>query len=536
SPAAALAAASLSRVRAVSRQRYFNWVADVGRQAALALEYAHQTGIIHRDVKPANLLLDERGHVWVTDFGLAQMTSDGSLTVTGEMVGTLRYASPEQTRARPGVTDQRSDVYSLGATLYELLTLQPLFHARDRNDLLLQIGNDEPLPPRAHDASIPMELETIVLKALSKDPAERYTTAQDFADDLRCFLENRPIQARRPTIWERLRKWGRRHPALVVAGAVSLLLVSAISVISAALIRAEQQRTLREQRRAEEALARAKQRAEIAEARFQLARRSVDELIFVSEEELNDRANLPALRRRLLMSALAYYQELINQHHDDPRTQAELLQTRRHVEKILSDLVVLRSASQFYLLAQKSVLDDLNVRGKQRAKVAELTARFAKQWADAREDISRVPPAERSRLALERARKNDADVNAVLSPAQQERLRQIALQLEGPSAFYQPEVIAALRLTHEQRERIRTVHEETSFEWFKTIREIKEAGIPLPTLDPGVRPVTKRILAELTEEQRQRWAELIGRPFTGRLTQFGGPLGPFAQNRPGISP
>src|SRR5262249_57278286 len=117
------------------RRRYYDWVAAQGRQAALALEHAHAVGVVHRDVKPANLLLDPQGHLWVTDFGLAQMAGDAGLTATGELLGTLRYASPEQVLARRGVVDHRSDIYSLGATLYELLTLRPLFDGQDRNEL-----------------------------------------------------------------------------------------------------------------------------------------------------------------------------------------------------------------------------------------------------------------------------------------------------------------------------------------------------------------------------------------------------------------
>ena len=124
-------------------------MAGLGRQAALALEHAHQAGIVHRDVKPGNLLLDLRGQLWVTDFGLAQVTGDAGLTITGEMLGTLRYASPEQVLARRGIVDHRSDVYSLGATLYELLTLRPPFEGRDRNALIRQIADDEPAPPRS---------------------------------------------------------------------------------------------------------------------------------------------------------------------------------------------------------------------------------------------------------------------------------------------------------------------------------------------------------------------------------------------------
>ena len=167
---ATLAATTISRERSSDRRRYFDRVAGLGRQAALALEHAHQAGIVHRDVKPGNLLLDLRGQLWVTDFGLAQVTGDAGLTITGELLGTLRYASPEQVLARRGIVDHRSDVYSLGATLYELLTLRPPFEGRDRNALIRQIAEDDPAPPCDLDRAVPRELETIVLKALRQGP------------------------------------------------------------------------------------------------------------------------------------------------------------------------------------------------------------------------------------------------------------------------------------------------------------------------------------------------------------------------------
>jgi serine/threonine protein kinase len=236
-------------------------VANLGRQAALALEHAHSVGIVHRDIKPANLLLDPHGLLWITDFGLAQMAGDAGVTLTGEMLGTLRYASPEQALARRGVVDHRSDVYSLGATLYELLTLRPLFASPDRKELLRQIADEEPRPPRSLESAVPRELETVVLKALRKEPSERYSTARELADDLERFLDNRPILARRPTTMERLWKSARRHPSLVSAGLLALLLLLGASLVSMVLISNEQARTSAEQQKAEEAYRRERQRA-----------------------------------------------------------------------------------------------------------------------------------------------------------------------------------------------------------------------------------------------------------------------------------
>jgi Flp pilus assembly protein TadD len=208
-------------------------VAGLGIQAAEALEHAHQLGVVHRDVKPANLLVDGRGHLWVTDFGLAQVQSQAGLTLTGDLVGTLRYMSPEQALGRRELVDHRSDIYSLGVTLYELLALEPAVPGSDRQELLRRIASEEPRPPRRLNKAIPAELETIVLKALAKSPAERYATAQEMADDLERFLRDEPIRARRPTLVQRARKWSRRHRPVVRTAVASLVLMAAVLVGSA---------------------------------------------------------------------------------------------------------------------------------------------------------------------------------------------------------------------------------------------------------------------------------------------------------------
>src|SRR5262249_41150629 len=142
-------------------------------QAARALDHAHQVGIVHRDVKPGNLLVDGVGRLWVTDFGLAQLPSDSELTQTGDLIGTLRYMSPEQTQAKRGLVDHRSDIYALGLTLYELLPLKQASPENNRLRLLEQINTEEPVRPRQHDGRIPRDLETVVLKAISKEPPQR---------------------------------------------------------------------------------------------------------------------------------------------------------------------------------------------------------------------------------------------------------------------------------------------------------------------------------------------------------------------------
>jgi tetratricopeptide (TPR) repeat protein len=233
---------------------FFRTVARLGIQAAEALEHAHQMGVVHRDIKPSNLMVEstlpspaggrgaggegaggEAPRLWITDFGLARIQtpspfggegrSEGaSLTMSGDLLGTLRYMSPEQLRAEHGVLDHRTDVYSLGLTLYELLTLRPAFSGDDRQKLIRQITEDDPPPPRQLNQSIPKDLETIILKATAKEPEARYATAQELANDLRRFLEDKPVHARRPSLAARAAKWSRRHRSLVWTAAAVLLL------------------------------------------------------------------------------------------------------------------------------------------------------------------------------------------------------------------------------------------------------------------------------------------------------------------------
>jgi serine/threonine protein kinase/serine phosphatase RsbU (regulator of sigma subunit) len=191
-----------SSARSPEAPGFFRAVAQLGLQAAEALEHAHQLGIVHRDIKPGNLLVEgepgvstPRARLWVTDFGLAYCRSQAGLTMTGGLAGTLRYMSPEQALALPVPIDHRTDIYSLGVTLYELLTLEPVFPGRDRQELLRQIAFEEPRPPWRLNPAIPTELETIILKAMEKNPADRYATAQDVADDLERFLKEEPIRA-----------------------------------------------------------------------------------------------------------------------------------------------------------------------------------------------------------------------------------------------------------------------------------------------------------------------------------------------------
>lgn len=230
---------------------YWQGIATIGLQAAEALAYAHAQGTLHRDIKPANLLLDRHGVVWVTDFGLAKAVEQDPLSETGDVVGTLRYMAPERFS---GKVDARSDIYGLGLTLYELLVLRPAYEGTDRSRLLRSITQVEPVEPRKLEPRVPRDLETIILKAVARDPSHRYASAADLAVDLQRFLEDRPILARRTSAAQRVWRWARRNPATasLATTALSLLvLLAAVTTAGFFTMKSAMEGELRERKRAE---------------------------------------------------------------------------------------------------------------------------------------------------------------------------------------------------------------------------------------------------------------------------------------------
>ena len=217
-----------------------------------ALQHAHEHGVIHRDVKPSNLLLAQDGRLLIGDFGLARLAQQPSLTRTGEAVGSPAYMSPEQIASRGGAAvDHRTDVYSLGATLYELLTGRPPFVADSREQLLASIQHDEPMAPRLQRPDLPRDLETLCLKTLEKQPRHRYATAAELAADLRRFANGEPIAARGPTLATRLgrgvqRRMVARPRATLIAIAAVLLLIAIVDVVGVrqSSMRAQQQQAI----------------------------------------------------------------------------------------------------------------------------------------------------------------------------------------------------------------------------------------------------------------------------------------------------
>jgi WD40 repeat protein/serine/threonine protein kinase len=298
---------------------YWAAVARVGAQVADALAYAHAQGIVHRDIKPSNLLLDLGGTVWVTDFGLAKASDADDLTRTGDVVGTLRYMAPERF---DGLGDHRADLYALGLTLYELLTLRPAFLADTRPKLVELVLTAAPPAPRRVRPAIPRDLETVVLKAIARDPARRYQSAADLADDLQRYLEDRPIRARRASSAEQAWRWCRRNPALGgLLAAVLLVFAGGAAVASFFAVRADREAGRATQNEAE-AVRKARDAAtaadEAARERDEARRRLVR--LYVNSGVRYQDAGDPA-------AALLWFQRAWEQDHDptaDPSYRARV--------------------------------------------------------------------------------------------------------------------------------------------------------------------------------------------------------------------
>ncbi|HBE71310.1 MAG TPA: hypothetical protein DDW52_24450 [Planctomycetaceae bacterium] len=291
---------------------YTKSVARIGVEIADALAYAHAREIIHRDVKPSNLILDQQGTVWLTDFGLAK-TVDSDLTATGDVLGTIRYLAPEGFK---GKADQQSDIYALGVTLFEMLTLRSPFDASNRAQLMQQIVDREPKRPRDIDERIPIDLETILLKAIDKNPAKRYASAGELAADLRRFMADQPVLARRASWAEQTLRWMRRNVALTAA---MLSMVFTIAVLVAATVA-----ILGQKEESDQNFERAERQKELAEENFQLAYAAVNQFYDkVTNETLLEEPGMEGLRKSLLSEAGDFYKDLARRRANNSELQAD---------------------------------------------------------------------------------------------------------------------------------------------------------------------------------------------------------------------
>ena len=289
----------------------------------------------------------------MTDFGLARIEADAGMTMTGDIIGTLRYMAPEQALAKRVVVDHRSDIYSLGATLYELLTLQPAFTGDDRQTLLHQIAFEEPRKLREISPRIPTDLETIVLKAIEKNPTDRYATSQQLADDLRRFLDHKTITARRPNLRQRFTKWSRRNRPVVVSAGIS----AAAIIVASMTILVLSNTQIRKESAAKEIALKEK------EAALTMARKAVDQmLVRIADGQLKDVPAAVPVRQAVLEDALRFYDGF----NDEEMPDKSLRKDRASVVVIISGIQrdlgrhqdALRSGDQAIQLLQELVAEE----------------------------------------------------------------------------------------------------------------------------------------------------------------------------------
>jgi serine/threonine-protein kinase len=289
-----------------SFQSNFRAVASLVAEAAEAVHHAHMRGILHRDLKPANILIDTDGHPHVTDFGLAKrIHEDFGMTASGAILGTPAYMSPEQAAGRRGTITTATDVYGLGAVLYALLTGMAPFGGDSLADTLQAVKERPPESPRSVSKQVPRDLETICLKCLAKDPRRRYTSAQALADDLRSWLEARPISARRVSSAERMWLWCKRQPVVAgLAAAVALVVVGGLAAIFA--LQAQSNRVLQAAlKRESAALEDAKAQSAQAEEAIATFYRGITQDVILRRPELTQ------LRHLLLGTALSFYERRV---------------------------------------------------------------------------------------------------------------------------------------------------------------------------------------------------------------------------------
>ncbi len=312
-------------------------------KVADAIEYAHSRGVIHRDLKPGNILLGPNGNPRVTDFGLAKkVAGDSGLTASGQIMGTPSFMPPEQAGGNRGDVGPAADVYSLGATLYAMVTGRPPFQAATAMDTVIQVVGNEPVAPRRLNAGIPRDLETIVLKCLEKEPAKRYESAAALAGDLRRFLSGEPILARPVGPAERAWRWSKRNRLVAsLLTIVAILTAAGTTTITVLWLRAESSRreALAATERTKQALKDEMAASARAEASAATARRAVnDYLDKITDSPQLHRPGLIGLRRDLLTQALTYYENFLRDSATDPSLHAEAAAAQNRAAMIQTEL------------------------------------------------------------------------------------------------------------------------------------------------------------------------------------------------------
>ena len=407
---------------------------------------------------------------------------------------------------------------------------------KNREELLRQITFEEPVHPRRLNSAIPADLETIVLKAMAKEPQERYLAAQELADDLRRFLDNRPILAKRPSILEHAAKWSRRHKHVVYSAVVLLLMAVVGLTLSNVLIAAAYD-------------AEAEQRA-LAEKNFQQAREMLDFFMQFSEIELAARPDTEDLRRRLLEAGHDYYGDFIKQNRNNRPLQEELAASQAQVARILNEigsepdafaaferafafqeqlvrdyprshefrnmlysiyreLVVEPGERRLKRVLNQAVQKDLQVAKTQAAGILQLDLQAKRR--DSRDDFDEfktMSRAERKQEFERRSQQTNESLTRILTSQQVKRLEQISVQLQRSRAFTSSEVVVKLGITNEQNAEIRNMRDEVR----RSMRRYYRSG-DRQKASEGYRKLTDRILDVLSPEQREKWNGLRGKPF-----------------------
>ena len=307
-------------------------------QVADALHHAHRRGVIHRDVKPSNIMLTPGGRVVLLDFGVSSSEGSAPITATFARLGTIAYMSPEQLEGEIEHVDERSDVYSLGATLYEMLTLQSAFRRATTEATARAVREGDVMPLRVRDRRISWEAEVVCLCAIDPDPDRRYATAADFRSDIEAALDRRPPMAKRSGLALRVRRWCQRHPARAVGIAAAFLFVVVGPIVFAVrekVARARVEDALREVSRQRR---HAEDQRKKADDNLEQALAALDFMADLGDRRLTGFASLAPVRRELLEGVARFHQGLLDARRDDPTAQEDVVDARRRIGSLLRAL------------------------------------------------------------------------------------------------------------------------------------------------------------------------------------------------------
>lgn len=343
---------------------YYRSLAKEMAKVADALHAAHAMGIIHRDIKPSNLLMDSTGHIWITDFGLAHVEDGLNLTYSGDIIGTFQYMSPEQASGKRERVDFRSDIYSLGATLYELFTGYAPFSGMDRAVILQRIQTAEPLRPITYNRELPRDLETIIRRAMRPDRADRYQSASSVAEDLIRFSNGQPIDANAVSFGEQAKNWARlRSGRIAVALLIALFGITVLGIVNVRIELEKQQKA---------------SALRTSDLNYRQLRSAVDTLGFRVAEQLTEHPGTEELRREVLAVTLGYYESFIASANTDPRLASDVAHTKLKIARLIRTIGSMDEADMAYRAAVAALR--ISNRDKPNGDIAMSLHRAISEW------------------------------------------------------------------------------------------------------------------------------------------------------------